>query len=66
MHMLDIQPLGALMIYNLILSLLVLCLSGYLMTTDMFWGTEWTEELHELAAIWDGGLSGHAYSCRDL
>ena len=21
------------------------------MTTDMFWGTEWTEELHELAAI---------------
>ena len=46
------SPLGALMIYNLILSLLVLCLSGYLMTTDMFWGTEWTEELHELAAIW--------------
>ncbi|MCV2892944.1 cytochrome b/b6 domain-containing protein [Lentibacter sp. XHP0401] len=46
------SPLGALMIYNLIASLLVLGLSGYLMTTDMFWGTEWTEELHELAAIW--------------
>lgn len=45
-------PLGALMIYNLLLTLIVICVSGYLMTTDMFWGTEWTEELHEAAVSW--------------
>ena len=42
-------PLGALMIYNLLLSMLVIGASGYLMTTDMFWGVEWPEELHEAA-----------------
>jgi cytochrome b len=46
------SPLGALMIYNLILTLLVISLSGYLMTTNMFWGTEWPEELHEVAVAW--------------
>lgn len=45
-------PLGAWMIYNLLLALLVLCLSGYLMTTDMFWGVEWPEEVHEAAVSW--------------
>ena len=45
-------PLGALMIYNLLLSLLVIGLSGHLMTTDMFWGLEWPEELHELSVAW--------------
>jgi cytochrome b len=45
-------PLGALMIYNLWTSILVICLSGYLMTTDMFWGVEWPEELHEIAVTW--------------
>ncbi len=45
-------PLGAWMIYNLLLALLVLCLSGYLMTTDMFWGVEWPEEVHEVAVTW--------------
>ena len=45
-------PLGALMIYNLILALLIIGLSGYLMTTDMFWGVEWPEELHEAAVAW--------------
>ena len=45
-------PLGALMIYNLLATLLLIGLSGYLMTTDMFWGTEWTEELHEAAVTW--------------
>jgi len=46
------SPLGALMIYNLILAILVISLSGYLMTTDMFWGIEWPEELHEIAVAW--------------
>ncbi|MCB1491519.1 MAG: cytochrome b/b6 domain-containing protein [Rhodobiaceae bacterium] len=45
-------PLGALMIYNLLLALIVVCVSGYLMTTDMFWGTQWTENLHEAAVTW--------------
>lgn len=22
------------------------------MTTDLFWGTEWTEELHEICVSW--------------
>jgi cytochrome b len=45
-------PLGALMIYNLLLALLVVGLSGHLMTTDMFWGLEWPEELHEFSVVW--------------
>ena len=45
-------PLGALMIYNLIITLGLIGLSGYLMTTDMFWGAEWTEEFHEIAVTW--------------
>ena len=45
-------PLGALMIYNLLAALLTIGASGYLMTTDMFWGLEWPEELHEVAVGW--------------
>lgn len=45
-------PLGALMIYNLLVTVAVIGLSGWLMTTDMFWGVEWPEELHELAVGW--------------
>ena len=45
-------PLGALMIYNLLLTLGVIGLSGWLMTTDAFWGVEWPEELHEAAVAW--------------
>lgn len=45
-------PLGALMIYNLLASLAVIGLSGYLMTTDMFWGVEWPGEIHEIAVTW--------------
>jgi cytochrome b len=45
-------PIGGLMIYNLLFTLLVICTSGYLMTTDMFWGVEWPEEVHEVAVTW--------------
>ena len=45
-------PLGALMIFNLLASLLLIGLSGYLMTTDRFWGIEWVEGLHEAAVTW--------------
>lgn len=45
-------PLGALMIYNLLAALLLVCLSGHLMTTDMFWGVEWPEIVHEVSVTW--------------
>jgi len=45
-------PLGALMIYNLLLTLLVIVGSGYAMTTLAFWGVKWVEELHEAAVTW--------------
>ncbi|GAB3116977.1 cytochrome b/b6 domain-containing protein [Novispirillum itersonii] len=45
-------PLGALMIYNLLLCLLVIGGSGWLMTTDAFWGVEWPEQVHEAAVLW--------------
>ena len=47
-----LKTLGALMIYNIFFSVALICLSGYLMTTDMFWGEEWVEELHEAAVNW--------------
>ena len=45
-------PLGAFMIYNLILTVFVICISGYLMTTDAFWGSDWVEELHRGSVTW--------------
>lgn len=44
--------LGALMIYNLLATLSVIALSGWLMTTDAFWGVQWPETLHEGAVNW--------------
>ena len=44
------NPLGALMVYNLLLALTAVCVTGYMMTTDTFWGVDWVEEAHELAA----------------
>jgi len=41
------SPLGALMIFALLLSLAGICASGYMMTTDAFRGIEWVEEGHE-------------------
>lgn len=46
------SPLGALMIYNLIGTLLLIGFSGWLMTTDRFWGVKWPEELHEFLVHW--------------
>jgi len=45
-------PLGALMIFNLLLTMLAICASGYMMTTDAFWGVEWVEEVHEALVTW--------------
>ncbi len=35
------------MMLSLMALVLALGLTGYLQTTDMFWGEEWLEELHE-------------------
>ena len=45
-------PLGALMIYNLLLTLAVIALSGWMMTTISFWGVRWVKDLHEISVTW--------------
>ena len=46
------NPLGALMAYNLWAALIAVGVTGWLMTTDAFWGVEWVEEVHEVIANW--------------
>lgn len=46
------NPLGALMVYNLLATLLAVGLTGWMMTTDAFWGVDWVEEVHEMLANW--------------
>jgi cytochrome b len=46
------NPLGALMVYNLFACMLLLGLTGWMMTLDAFWGVGWLEELHEIVANW--------------
>jgi cytochrome b len=40
------NPLGAWMIAALILTTLGICISGWLYTTDRYWGVEWVETVH--------------------
>lgn len=44
------NPAGSAMILALLIGLICISASGYAMTTNMFWGVEWVEELHEIAA----------------
>lgn len=48
------SPLGALMIYNLLLSIALIGVTGWLMTTNMFWGAQGLEALHEGLVVWAG------------
>jgi len=48
------NPLGALMMLLLMALVLSLGLTGWLQTTDAFWGVDWMQELHE--ALGDGLL----------
>ena len=41
------NPLGGWMIVALIIMITAVCASGWLYTTDEFWGVKWVEELHE-------------------
>ncbi|SPH17878.1 hypothetical protein DEA8626_01406 [Defluviimonas aquaemixtae] len=65
------SPLGALMIYNLIVTMLVIGASGYMMTTLAFFGVGWVEDLHEAAVTWAEAsilfhLAGVAWESRRL
>jgi len=44
------NPLGALMILALMSLVLALGVTGWMQTLDAFWGDEWLQELHEVAA----------------
>lgn len=46
------NPIGALMVYNLWLTVIVLGATGYMMTTLQFFGVDWVEEAHEFAFGW--------------
>lgn len=45
-------PLGALMILNLLVSMLAIGATGYMMTTNAYWGVEWVKEAHEVFVTW--------------
>ncbi|HHL22560.1 MAG TPA: cytochrome B [Aliiroseovarius sp.] len=47
-------PLGALMIYNLLLTIGLIALTGWMMGTMRFFGVEWVEEVHEALVGWAG------------
>lgn len=46
------NPLGALMVYNIWLTLVLICATGIMMGTISFFGVEWVEQLHEAASNW--------------
>lgn len=46
------NPLGALMAYNIWASVIVIGVTGYMMTTLAFFGVDWVEEVHEAVFNW--------------
>jgi cytochrome b len=46
------SPLGALMIYNLILTLIGISVTGYMMKTLAYFGVDWVEEAHKTLVNW--------------
>jgi len=50
------NPAGGIMVVALLLAISVVCATGYMMTTDAFWGTDWVEEVHEAAVYGTLGL----------
>jgi cytochrome b len=43
------NPAGGAMVVALLLALAVITGSGYMMTTDAFWGVHWVRDVHEIA-----------------
>jgi cytochrome b len=52
------NPVGGLMIVALIAAMSVVCVTGWMQTTDAGWGVEWVEEAHEAMASAMLGLVG--------
>lgn len=50
------NPAGGTMVVALIVTLIVTCSTGYMMTTGTFWGAKWVEEVHEAFANLTIGL----------
>jgi cytochrome b len=44
------NPLGAWMIVTLLATLVAICATGWLYTTDRFWGETWVENVHIAAS----------------
>ncbi len=49
-HHLGHNPLGAVMMLALMALVTAVGVSGFLQTTDAFWGEDWVQELHEVLA----------------
>jgi len=49
-HLLGHNPLGAWMVLTLMACVIALAVTGWLYTTDMFWGSEAVEDLHRALA----------------
>lgn len=52
------NPAGGAMVIALLLSISGIAATGYMMTTDTYWGVEWVQEAHELLANLTLGLVG--------
>ena len=52
------NPLGGWMIVALLVTALLTAASGWLYTTDRFWGLEWVENLHTWLTYWLLSLAG--------
>lgn len=46
------SPLGALMIYNLLLTMVAIALTGWMQTTVTWFGVEWVSQTHEALVSW--------------
>lgn len=44
------NPLGAVMVVALLLATAATALTGWIMTTDAYWGVEWVEDVHKVLA----------------
>lgn len=50
------NPAGGVMIIALLIALTGTCITGYMMTTDAFWGSQWVEDVHKGLANLTMGL----------
>lgn len=50
------NPAGGLMVLALLAAIAAISVTGYMMTTDAFWGVGWVEQVHEASAFGALGL----------